>query len=640
MWHTETDIFALILFVIMLVKQLRKETQDRQDKVLIGVLAVCILNTVVDYVSSEEMNRQDSWMLYQLSLTAYYTLMPSVTAAWMFYLIVLITPENTRQFYVRTAAAMLPVALYMIAAASNPMNGGFFTLSRDMVYARGPLFWPLGIGFYTAYSLSGLAALLINYRKVTPQSNKLFLFTYFFFSIVFIFVQIFHPGWLVEKLTYAVLYIFCDATVEEEKRQQFVCTIRKQNIALRANADAANAASRAKSDFLSRMSHDIRTPLNGIIGMTYIAKMQQNPPVTADSLDKIDTSSRFLLSLVNDVLDMSKMESRKMELHPEPYPYEEFCGYLNAVIRPLCDEKHQHFILETDPVGGYTPVVDIMRLNQIYFNLLSNAVKFTPEGGEIRLKIHEDPLPDSRMRFTMTVSDSGIGMSREFQKQLFEPFTQENRNDTSAARGTGLGLAIVRKTVEAMGGTISVESEINRGTCFTVIITSACIRSGESGSDAKEETGAAGKAVSPEAEAPGVAAAGEHAALKGKVVLLCEDHPLNQEIAAALLKQKGMITEVAEDGKQGVEAFRKSSIHYYDCILMDIRMPVMDGYEATREIRALSRPDAGTVPIIAMTADAFSEDIQKCLDAGMNRHLAKPIEPEKLYRTLEEEIHS
>jgi CheY-like chemotaxis protein len=370
------------------------------------------------------------------------------------------------------------------------------------------------------------------------------------------------------------------------------------------------------------MSHDIRTPLNGIIGMTYIAREQDNPPRTADCLSKIDTSSKFLLGLINDVLDMSRVESNRIELNLEPYPIDEFKEYLDAVIRPLCLEKGQRFIFdENAALSGLVPLADKLRTNQIIFNLLSNAVKYTPEGGTITYRVSGHVLESGRVGIDHEISDTGIGMSREFQKILFEPFSQEGRDDNSEKRGTGLGLAIVKKLVDLMGGTISVKSDVGMGTSFILhlefdaVPAYQVVRSGP----AKAADG-------------GVADSG----LAGRHVLLCEDHPLNQEIIRTLLEQDGIIVEIAGNGKQGLERFAASPIRYYDAVLMDIRMPVMDGYEATREIRSLPRADSAAVPIIAMTADAFDDDVKRCLDSGMSGHLSKPIDPQLLHSRLKE----
>jgi len=392
----------------------------------------------------------------------------------------------------------------------------------------------------------------------------------------------------------------------------------EQEEKLREALAAAETANAAKSDFLSRMSHDIRTPLNGIIGITYLAQGMGNSPQMVDYLHKIDTSSKFLLGLINDVLDMSKAESGKLELHPEPYVVKDFLEYLDSVIVPLCREKGLKFVVDAHATPGVAVMFDPLRLNQIFFNLLSNAVKYTPEGGTVTYRLREERISESRLSVTGQVIDTGIGMSEEFQKVLFEPFTQENRRDVSESRGTGLGLAIVKKIIDAMGGTIAVESEVGKGTTFTLHVEADCI-------PLEEATGGQkGTTVSHD----------DFGALAGRHVLLCEDHPLNQEIAEKMLEQEKVNVEVAEDGSKGLDMFVQSPLNYYDAILMDIRMPVMDGYEATRQIRALDRPDARSIPIIAMTADAFVEDVRKCFDVGMNDHIAKPIDPGRLYAAL------
>ena len=394
----------------------------------------------------------------------------------------------------------------------------------------------------------------------------------------------------------------------------FLCHSNRSKERQRRLLETAN---KAKSEFLSRMSHDIRTPMNGIIGMTRIALEEDNPPATDDCLRKIDTSSKFLLGLVNDVLDMSKAESGRIELHPEPYLMSTFDGYIDSVIRPLCEVKHQLFTVETNPVRTAIPIVDILRFNQIMFNLLSNAVKYTPEGGRISLRVYNELIPGHRERITAIVSDSGIGISGEFQKVIFEPFSQEGRSDISEDRGSGLGLSIVKKLVDLMGGTITVKSRQGEGSVFTLTLAFDYIEADQATWNKNGDGHTAGADI-----------------LAGRRVLLCEDHPLNQEIAKNLLEKKLAAVEVADNGQRGVEMFSRSTPGFYDAILMDIRMPVMDGYEAARTIRALPRADSALIPIVAMTADAFEEDVRKCLDAGMNGHVAKPIEPEQLYGVL------
>jgi len=384
---------------------------------------------------------------------------------------------------------------------------------------------------------------------------------------------------------------------------------------------SANRANKAKSQFLSRMSHDMRTPLNGIIGMTYLTKKMDLPEEAMQNLANIDSSSKFLLGLINDVLDMSKAESGRVELHPEPYRPEHFYEYLSSVIIPLCEEENQKFVLDAKPLKDHIPLMDKLRINQIFFNLFSNAVKYTPEGGTITYYLREHLDSDGKIVMNAEVRDNGIGMSEEFQKTLFEPFTQENRDDTSKQRGTGLGLAIVRQLLDTMGGTIAVKSEAGKGTVFFI--------------EAKFDSISADELVDEQVRK---APADYKSILAGKHVLLCEDHPLNIEIGRTLLEDAGMIVNVAEDGQLGLDAFLQAREGFYDVVIMDIRMPVMDGYEAARKIRSLCRSDAGTVPIIAMTADAFNDDVEKCFEAGMNGHIAKPIDPEVMYKTIAEMI--
>jgi PAS domain S-box-containing protein len=378
----------------------------------------------------------------------------------------------------------------------------------------------------------------------------------------------------------------------------------------------ATAANKAKSMFLSRMSHDIRTPLNGIIGMTYLAKDEANPPKTNECLQKIDTSSKFLLGLVNDILDLTRIESNRLDLHLEPYTAQEFKSYMDAVIRPLCDDKDQHLTLEVHVPSDYYIMQDKIYMNRIVFNLLSNAVKYTPEGGNIKYSASAHVLPDKkRMAMHIEVSDNGIGISESFQKIMFDPFSQENRDDNSKTNGNGLGLSIVKKMVEAMNGTITVRSKTGCGTTFIIDLLNDCI-----------------PATAFNEQVPKKSVTFDN--LRGKHILVCDDHPLNRQIIAALLAKKGMVVDTAEDGHHALDTISVVPVNHYAAILMDVRMPVMDGLTATAKIRALHRPDVVTVPIIAVTANAYAEDIKECLEAGMNDYLSKPIEPEKLYSML------
>jgi signal transduction histidine kinase/CheY-like chemotaxis protein len=395
---------------------------------------------------------------------------------------------------------------------------------------------------------------------------------------------------------------------------------KRQALALENAKKEAEKASKAKSEFLSRMSHDIRTPLNGIIGMTYLAQEKNTDPAVGENLKKIDVSSKYLLSLINDILDMSKAESGQIALHPEPYPKKDIEEYLKAVIVPLCEEKKVTFAQDLDITEDPIPLLDKLRINQILFNLLSNAVKFTSEKGQVELQIKAEAASENKLAITIVVKDNGIGMSPEFQKVLFNPFTQEERSDqVTPHQGTGLGMAITKRLVDTMKGTIGVSSTIGQGTTFTVNLLADSVPLGSVQIQEDEKK----KAV-------------KTSSLKGKTILLFEDNMINQEIAKRLLVEKGAKVVTANDGIIGVDLFKKSKPGEFDLILMDIRMPNQDGYESTRIIRHLERDDAKKIPIIAMTADAFQDDVERSKQAGMNAHLSKPINPQNLYQTLEE----
>ena len=386
---------------------------------------------------------------------------------------------------------------------------------------------------------------------------------------------------------------------------------------------AAETANQAKTEFLSRISHDMRTPLNGIIGMSYLTEQLTLPVEAQDNLRKIDTSSRFLLSIIDDILDLNKIENNKTVLQLTPGDAQDFTAYLESVIRPICAEKNQKLIIKMDLPSGYVTLMDKLVTARIAFNLLSNASKYTPEGGTISCTVQGKLLEGgTRMAKHFEVKDTGIGMSEDFQKIMFDAFSRENACDTNIKHGTGLGLAIVKKLVSLINGTIKVKSAPGQGTTISIDIIEDCLP--KDAVENKMQAGWDDQTIDK--------------ILQGRRILCCEDHPLNRQIIVALLKKKGIEADTAVDGEIGLRKFSQSAINCYDAILMDIRMPVMDGKKTALAIRKLKRPDARTIPIIALSANAFATDIQNSLEAGMNGHLSKPINPQKLYHTLAEEI--
>lgn len=373
-------------------------------------------------------------------------------------------------------------------------------------------------------------------------------------------------------------------------------------------------ANESKSMFLSNISHDMRTPLNGIIGFTDFALKTEDLEKKQDYLNKIKLSSSLLLSLINETLELSRIESGKVVLSPEVVNSSELLESIVVGIRVNAEKQGIDF---SSAFGSDFPeniLIDKLRTQEICLNLLSNAVKFTPRGGSVRFIVSQLEKPVDGCNVRIIVEDTGIGISADFLPKIFEPFTQENAPEVKNVLGTGLGLSIVKKYVQMMHGTVEVESKKGKGTKFTVMLPV------ESASEAV--VAAPSAVVSDET-------------LKGKKVLLVEDNYLNREIAVTILSEKGISVTEAEDGQKGFDAFSTSSPGTFDVILMDLRMPVMNGYESTAAIRSLNRKDAKKIPIIAMTADAYDEDVQHCKDAGMNGHITKPINAQQLFAELE-----
>ena len=394
--------------------------------------------------------------------------------------------------------------------------------------------------------------------------------------------------------------------------------MRKAQVIAADALQTAERASKAKTDFLSNMSHDIRTPMNAIIGITILMKNElHQPEKLAEHLGKLESSGQLLLGIINDILDMSRIESGKTTLNVEKMNLPKQISQLDSIIRQQAGQRSQTFTVESH-LQHENVLADPNRLKQVLMNILSNAVKYTPTGGHIRLELDELPRNEHYARYRFVVQDDGIGMSEDYQKTLFEPFTREEKSGTNKVQGTGLGMAITKSVVDLMGGSISVESATDKGTRFEVVL--------EFPIDTEADTVQEAQMLPEEGEIA--------SPLSGMKFLCAEDNAINAEILQMLLEASGASCTICSDGQEIVDAFAGVKPGDYDIILMDVQMPIMDGLEATRRIRSGENPLGKTIPILAMTANAFLEDMQKSKEAGMDEHLSKPVDIRALEQTV------
>lgn len=415
-----------------------------------------------------------------------------------------------------------------------------------------------------------------------------------------------HPDEREDHLVHTVGACFVDVDQETPSALE-------QRQALRDALDAAEQANRAKTAFLSNMSHEIRTPMNAIIGLDNIALNDpQTPEKTRDYLEKIGDSANHLLNLINDILDMSRIESGRMTLKNEEYSFSELLQTVNTMFSGQCLDKGLEYLCNIKGEVNDYYIGDKMKLRQILINILGNAVKFTPKGGKVELTVERLIRFENKTTLCFTIADTGIGISKEFLPKLFDTFSQEDSSNASKYGSSGLGLAITKNIVEMMNGSISVESEKGEGTTFRVKVTLMNSSPHEAETDA---------IVHP----------------SDMTVLIVDDDPVACEHAKLVLEKAGIAAELASSGAEAIEKvqLRHARREPYNLILVDWQMPEMDGLEATRTIRAMDRADAKTIPIIALTANAFDEDVQRSLQAGLNAHLSKPVQPDALFETLE-----
>lgn len=419
---------------------------------------------------------------------------------------------------------------------------------------------------------------------------------------------------LIAFMAILIIVVAVYVMIASEDNKKLMKQKEEANRLLNKAALEAQAANAAKSEFLSNMSHDIRTPINGIMGMTDIALRHfDDKDRVKECLNKISGSSEHLLSLINDVLDMSRIESGKVIIAENSIDLIELIDNCVSVVGEQIRRKNINLKKEYKHMEHHYVIGDQLHMSQIFVNILGNAVKFTQQGGQVDIRVEEKYSDGKTVAFRFEIEDNGIGMREEFLPKLFEPFAQEDRDSRTEYRGTGLGMAITKKYVDLMGGTITVNSIHGKGSVFAIELTLDVDKEEQEREESHQEV----------------------ISLDGLKVLLVEDNELNMEIALSMLEDEGIEVTTACNGKEALECFQGSEINGYDAVLMDIMMPVMNGLEATKAIRALEREDADKVPIIAMTANAFAEDVMRTKEAGMNEHLAKPMRIDILLKLLQ-----
>ena len=615
---------------------------------IIGILAAVILlitnrDVLWGHDSREQTATERCYRRFLLGVLCYYitdALWGILEAAHLIPLLF----ADTSLYFAAMAAAVLLWTRYVIAYLENTNRfstflyhtGNIFFVFELVVvlinFFRPVLFWFDAQGAYHAgplryvtlavqilmFLLTSVYTLRITSRtegRTRRRHRTIGLFG--IAMILLILVQIRYPLLPLYAIGYMLGTCLLHSFVVEDEKEE---NRRELNEAL-LEAEKAN---RAKTVFLNNMSHDIRTPMNAIVGFTGLAASHVDDPEKVKKyLDMISVSSGHLLSLINDVLDMSRIESGKMILEETEIHLPDMVREIRTILQAEAEAKHLTLLFDTENMVNEDICADRLRINQVLLNILNNAVKFTPEGGTVSFRMTETPAadPDHTM-LEFRVKDTGIGMNEEFQKTIFEAFTREQTTTVSGIQGTGLGMTITKSIVDMMDGTISVRSKPGEGSEFTVVIP--CRISGASGNTESDAAGLPGK---KESEKPD---------FTGKHILLAEDNMMNQMIAEAILKDAGFTLDIAHDGAQAVERIEEAPAGTYDAVLMDIQMPNMDGYEAAGRIRALEDQKKASIPIIAVTANAFEEDRQLALEAGMNAHLVKPYDVPKMMEVLQE----
>ena len=615
---TTAEIMSILVCVILLcycVFEKKEKEKTRRDKLFVLLLVSCVAALVADALS---------WILDgNIRLLPVLYICTTLATLMSFVLICEFIIFLTSYIREKQEISLLFEYIYMVFTLAaiifvvvTSINGKLFTYENG-VYADGP--------WYTAYVIINIVAMLLSlvvfftYRKSLSQHDFIATLPYIILPCIAAAINAIVPefSYAYPAVTLALVVVYIMLQINDEIQKEV-----KAREALEDAKIAAESANRAKTAFLFNMSHDIRTPMNAILGYTDVAiKHRDDQARVDDSLEKIKIAGGHLLGLINDILEMSRIESDKLEITEEPADIRKLIEGVAQMTDSLAITKSIDFQTEVENITDPFVYTDELHANEVLINITSNAIKYTPEGGKVRFKVDQlSPAVDGKAVFRFVVEDDGIGMSDEFQQHLFEAFSRERTSTVSKQQGAGLGLSIVKKIVDLAGGTISVNSRQNEGSTFTVempvrVMDEEAVRK-------YEEDNRPPEIVEKEFS------------FENRKVLLVEDNEMNREIATEILEDAGLTVDTAEDGAFAVKAVEENGLEHYDFILMDIQMPVMDGYEATKAIRAM--PGGDKVTIIAVSANAFEDDVQKSLSVGMNAHVAKPIDVNVLFDTMRE----
>lgn len=620
--YAEINVFAILIIGMIFWKLMAMKNKPGEYRLfallLVGAVVFFLMDGMWALISAEYIHV--GYVVSYLINLIYFIIAGVLPFAWLVYTV---RTGANRSFGKKwlTIVLAIPLVVFLCLLFTNHWTGWIFYIDETGKYNRGKLFvlQPLcSYGYFTIPAVRTMIAFCKDGFKNKKVSQSIISFV--FVPLIFGILQFVFDGspWLCIGITIAVLqlYLYTLAVDEMNHERQHQELLEKKNADLQDALVRAEAANKSKSIFLNSMSHDIRTPMNAILGFARIAKENlEEKERVEDCLDKVLSSGDYLLHLINEVLDMARIESGKVSIDEKSVSLREMVAYLESLFRITMKQKNIIFEVETNLQEEYV-YVDELRLNQVCMNLLSNAQKYTHTGGCVWFTCTQlGEKTGDKANFLFSVRDTGMGMSKSFQENLFGAFEREKRAEIGQIQGSGLGLAITKHIVDLMGGRIEVESEQGKGTEMRVYLSLRLDGDARIKNTRRELS---------------------KIDFTGKRILLAEDNELNSEIAQTILGEIGFVVEVAPDGAQAVQMLLSSEPGYYDLILMDIQMPNMNGYQATTAIRGCGRQEYENIPIIAMTANAFEEDRRKAFACGMNEHIAKPVDVEKLISVLKE----